>query len=104
MEIEEWLKPSENMREFITVEDNGKSGEIIGVRLGDTKYGTKMFIDIKFDDKEKTLVLGKSLARKLKDLLGDDVKAWIGRKGTIQNIMMNVPKIGLKERPMFNPK
>ena len=104
MEISEWLKPSENMKEFITIADNGKEGEITKVRLGNTKFGTKMFIDIKFQDGvEKTLVLGKSLAVKLVELLGKDTEAWTGKKGKITNIMMNVPKIGLKERPMFQP-
>ena len=105
MEIDEWLKPNENMKDFVKLaDDKDKKCEIMGAKLADTKYGTKLFVDVKFDDgTEKTLVLGKSLARKLKDIMGETPQ-WVGKRGTIVSIMLNVPKIGLKERPMFNPE
>ena len=105
MEIDEWLKPNENMKDFVKLaDDKDKQCEISGTKLADTKFGTKLFVDVKFEDgTEKTLVLGKSLARKLQDVMGETTK-WIGRKGKIVSIMMNVPKLGLKERPMFQPE
>ena len=104
MEIDEWLKPSQEMREFVSLDkDKDKNCEVIETKLVDTRYGTKLFVAVKFEDgTEKTLVLSKNLARKLKEYMGD-TNQWVGRKGKIVSVMINVPKLGLKECPMFQP-
>jgi len=94
-EFEEYTKPSLPASEgFVTIEDVGKQGTIALVDFINTKYGRKFRIVVDFGDSKKSLILSKSQAKSVKDMMTragkQTLKDWIGTKVKITSVLMSV--------------
>ena len=103
LSFESWVKPSGeyDQKPFIRKEDKGKEGMIDKAKLVQTKFGTKLFVEIVFGNEVKTLALGKSFSLPYVEKLTMDLSKWKGRKVRIQTVFVNIPQKGMIERPIM---
>ncbi len=102
MDVEEWINSKPAMSTPVDESYELKQGVISDFRLVDTKFGTKLLIEIDFgtpgNPDKRAVFLSKTLAAQFRKLAGKS-ETWKGKK--VQMIPMNMAVQGILRKKLF---
>jgi len=96
MEIDEWLNKQNQMTPSIDDSFEGRTGVVKSFRLVDTKFGTKLLMEIDFNGDTRAVFLSRSLAKQFEKSAGSSDK-WAGTRVKIVPLMISV-RSGVKKK------
>ena len=104
----EFIKPAiKNFPKLLDLEDVGRQAVIKEVGFAETKYGRKLRILLDVEGEEKSLLLGKSLARSLYRSFENrgipTIKDWIGKRVKVERVVIQ-SRNGIIEKPVITPQ